>query len=92
MPKRTSSDSLENMAVFLDLTVASQIFLSDDGQLFFDCGVGASRKGFVQPGVVERELFQSHWKLVGDSISRAFVSTFYFSLTSHKWDYLWDSV
>lgn len=49
MPKRTSFGSLENMAVFLDVTVVGQIFMSDDGQLFFHRGRGASRKGLAQP-------------------------------------------
>lgn len=49
MPKRTSFDSLENMAVFLDFTVVSQIFMSDDGQLFSLRGMGASRTGLAQP-------------------------------------------
>lgn len=49
MPKRTSFDSLGNMAVFLDFTGFGQISLSDDGQLFFDRGMGASRKGLAQP-------------------------------------------
>lgn len=49
MPKRTSFDSLENMAVFLDFTVVDQIFMSGDGQLFFHRGMRASRKGLAQP-------------------------------------------
>lgn len=49
MPKRMSFDSLGNMVVFLDFTVVGQIFMSDDGQLFFQRGMRASRKGLAQP-------------------------------------------
>lgn len=49
MPKGTSFDSIENMAVFLLFMTVGNIFMRNDGQLCFLHGMGTSKKRLAQP-------------------------------------------